>query len=305
MPNPASPTASRGSRTERETNIPGHEVACRIVAPIISILEERGVDVASMLAETGYTVEHVKDPGKRMSWDGFRTLMSNAGSVLPDDELVELGKTIVDSVPIRPFVLMARLLFSVQGLYRWGTERLMTQDHTCVRGRMYESGPRQLRLEFDLLPGYEPCREWYLVGKGNLIALPTTLGLKPAGVEMRETETGVRYTVQLPSGAGGLRRLVRRLIQPFTAHATARQLQHAYEDLSTRYWEMEKEAAARTQAEQALQQRYRELEMLNRAGQVLSSSLELDQVLIAVLEEVRHLFDVTASSIWLIDAATD
>jgi GAF domain-containing protein/nitrogen-specific signal transduction histidine kinase len=305
MPNPASPTASQRSRTERETNIPGHEVSCRVVIPLLSKLDEEGRDVTAMLAGTGYTVEHLKDSKKRMSWDGFRTLMSNIGSVLSDDELVELGKTIVDSVPIRPSVLMARLLFSVQDFYRWDTERLMTQNYTCVRGHVYESGAQQLRLEFDLLPGYEPCREWYLCGKGNLIALPTALGLRPATVEMTETETGVRYTVQLPSAGGGLRRLVRQLSRPFAARATARQLQHAYEDLSTRYWEMEKEAAARTQAEQALQQRYRELEMLNRAGQVLSSSLELDQVLIAVLEEVRHLFDVTASSIWLIDPETD
>jgi signal transduction histidine kinase len=61
----------------------------------------------------------------------------------------------------------------------------------------------------------------------------------------------------------------------------------------------------RKASEEALQQRNRELETLTRASQVLSSSLDLDQVLEAVLEEVRHLLGVTASSIWLIDPETD
>ncbi len=305
MPNPASAATPQDPRTEPGTNIPGHEVSCRAVAPLFPKLEERGFDAAWMVAGTGYTVEHVKDSTKRMSWDGFRTLMSNIGTILSDDELVELGGTTLDSVPIRPYILMARLLFSIQGFYRWGAERLMAQNYTCVRGRMDKTGPQQLGLEFSLLPGYEPSREWHLYGKGNLIALPTALGLRPATVEMTMTETGVRYTVQVPPGGGGLRRVLRLLTRPFAVRATARELQHAYENLSTRYWEMEREVTARGRAEQALQQRYRELEMLNRAGQALSSSLDLDHVLITVLEEVRHLFHVTASSIWLIDPATD
>jgi PAS domain S-box-containing protein len=59
------------------------------------------------------------------------------------------------------------------------------------------------------------------------------------------------------------------------------------------------------QAEEALQRRNRELELLNCAGQVFSSTLELDQVLTAILDEVRRLMDVVGSSIWLVDPETD
>jgi len=58
-------------------------------------------------------------------------------------------------------------------------------------------------------------------------------------------------------------------------------------------------------AEEALQQRNRELALLNRASQALGSTLDLDRVLVAVLEEVRRLLDVVASSVWLIDPETD
>ncbi len=58
-------------------------------------------------------------------------------------------------------------------------------------------------------------------------------------------------------------------------------------------------------AEEALRQRTRELALFNRAGHAVSSSLDLDQVLVTLLEEVRHLMDVTACSVWLIDPETD
>jgi signal transduction histidine kinase len=61
----------------------------------------------------------------------------------------------------------------------------------------------------------------------------------------------------------------------------------------------------RKASEEALHRRNRELETLTRASQALSSSLDLDQVLATVLEEVRHLLGVTASSIWLIDPQTE
>ncbi len=57
-------------------------------------------------------------------------------------------------------------------------------------------------------------------------------------------------------------------------------------------------------AEQTLQQRNRELAMLNRASQALASTLDLDQVLVSVLEEVRRLLGIVACSIWLTDPET-
>lgn len=68
--------------------------------------------------------------------------------------------------------------------------------------------------------------------------------------------------------------------------------------------EIKRELAERKQAEERLQQRNRELAMLNRASQALSATLDLDQVLSTVLEEVRHLMGVVACSVWLIDPAT-
>ncbi|MBI5567183.1 MAG: PAS domain S-box protein [Chloroflexi bacterium] len=65
-----------------------------------------------------------------------------------------------------------------------------------------------------------------------------------------------------------------------------------------------RDIAERQRAEDALKQRNRELAMLNRAAQALTSTLNLSEVLELVLDELRRLLDVSASSIWLIDPAT-
>ena len=49
----------------------------------------------------------------------------------------------------------------------------------------------------------------------------------------------------------------------------------------------------------------RNLALLNQASQALSSTLDLDKVLVTVLDEVRRLFGVVASSVWLTDLETD
>jgi signal transduction histidine kinase len=53
-----------------------------------------------------------------------------------------------------------------------------------------------------------------------------------------------------------------------------------------------------------LEQRNRQLELLHLAGQAIGSSLDLDQVLTAVLEAARRLLGVAAVSVWLVDAET-
>ena len=60
----------------------------------------------------------------------------------------------------------------------------------------------------------------------------------------------------------------------------------------------------RKRAEETLIRRNRELALLNRTSRAFSSTLDLDQVLTTVLEEVRRLLDVVACSVWLIEPET-
>jgi PAS domain S-box-containing protein len=64
------------------------------------------------------------------------------------------------------------------------------------------------------------------------------------------------------------------------------------------------ELTERERVERALEQRSRQLEKLNRASQMLTSTLDIDQVLTVLLEELRLLLNISACSIWLTDAET-
>jgi signal transduction histidine kinase len=68
---------------------------------------------------------------------------------------------------------------------------------------------------------------------------------------------------------------------------------------------MKQQSIDRKQVEETLSRRRHELDMLNRASQVLSATLDLDQVLAIILEDVRHQMQVVACSVWLVDPMTD
>jgi PAS domain S-box-containing protein len=65
------------------------------------------------------------------------------------------------------------------------------------------------------------------------------------------------------------------------------------------------DVTARHNAEEALKLRDSELSLHHKATQMFNSSLRLDQVFVAVLEEVRRLMGVMGCSIWLIEEGTE
>jgi PAS domain S-box-containing protein len=84
------------------------------------------------------------------------------------------------------------------------------------------------------------------------------------------------------------------------------QVVHAGETKEATYFDCTiQDITKRKWAEEALRWRNRELALLNQASQAFSSTLELDQVLAAVLEEVRRLLGVVACSVWLINPETE
>lgn len=60
----------------------------------------------------------------------------------------------------------------------------------------------------------------------------------------------------------------------------------------------------RKQGAESLARRNHELALLNAAAERLGSTLDLEQVLSSILDEVRQMLGVTASSVWLLDPST-
>jgi GAF domain-containing protein len=85
-------------------------------------------------------------------------------------------------------------------------------------------------------------------------------------------------------------------------HLAVRKLR---QELKEKELQLQRETVRRKQAEETLQQHIRQLALINRVSRAFSSTLELNQVLQIVLDEMRHLLDVTAASLWLYLPETD
>ncbi len=72
----------------------------------------------------------------------------------------------------------------------------------------------------------------------------------------------------------------------------------------THYIKAAEDVSERKELEEVLKRRTRELSLLNRAGRALGSSLDLDQVLMSVLDELNQLSNSVASSVWLVEPDT-
>ncbi len=90
-----------------------------------------------------------------------------------------------------------------------------------------------------------------------------------------------------------------RLFEIKGAKLTAAPRSQEYSVLSLRDITVER------RTEVMLKRRNLELALLNQAGRAFSASLDLDEVLATVLEEVRRLMGVVACSIWLVDQEKD
>ncbi len=144
------------------------------------------------------------------------------------------------------------------------------------------------------ITGYRPEEFGEIPGLFIQMAHPDDLGLitQHARVELGEEEIhNVEFRIIARSGE---ERWINHVCQPVRSNAGKYLGRRA----------SNRDITKRRQAENALRQRHRELALLNQAGQAFSSTLDLDQVFVTILEEVRRLMRVIACSIWLIDPET-
>ena len=195
--------------------------------------------------------------------------MTNASQIWSDEELVTIGCKFMQSAWMRPVAIIGRLLYSAADFYRWAARpgAASSRDFSCVEPSLREVGPNLLELQITIQPGYEPCREFFLITHGFLMAMPKTLGLDFAQVEMDVSGSNGRYIIQVPPG-GGLFAWVRKAYTwLFTARAAAQELQQAYEALQLQYNELEAQISERKRAEAILrksEEKYRTF--INSAG---------------------------------------
>ncbi len=218
------------------------EVSCKVLDLFFVRLAKMNLRPDLLVEGTGLSLAHLKNKHERIDWAVFARIMRNAGKVWTPDQLVELGADFFRTPYMRPFALIARLLFSATDFYRWLFAKgngVGNQTFSCVEPRLTELEPNVLQLELTVPPGYDPCPEFFLVSKGNFIGMPLVVGQKTAQVEMVFLPDGARYVVRVPKGGGALRQAGRWILSPLTIRSVAKELKEANEVLTTRHHELE------------------------------------------------------------------
>ncbi len=254
------------------------EVSCRVFEIFFRPLKAKGIPHQALVESTGIPLSTLRDPNRRIDWNDFVAVMKNVRSMFDDAELVEIGRMHLRSPMTRFASVVGRLLFSPLEFFRWvftPRKGVGNQLFTGVTPSCREISPTQLEIELLLDAGLEPCREFFVVTKGNITEMPRLLGYPEAKVDLVMTSRGARYHVVIPHGASALTRLRRLVMWPFTVRVAARELKEAHETLQQRYEQLEE--ARSTLARQA--QQLRTAHVVNDAVQ---GDLDLDRTVEAI-----------------------
>ncbi len=239
----------------------GREVSVRAVIALWEALRSRGLDPTALAVGTGHSEAQLLDRHGLVSWAVFHRLMSNLGTLVSDDVLVEMGREAVDSPFFRGFVLPGRYLFGAPDVYRWcfGPNGPAHKMITACEAKITNVAPGRVRFETWVKPGYEPSRENLLLLKGTLIGIGTAFGGRECTIDMQLTERGAVYDIRV-ARRNALLDVARQYAGPLRNWVLARTSAHA--ELNARNEELEREVNTRIRAEaeqRASEERYRQL----------------------------------------------
>jgi two-component system, cell cycle sensor histidine kinase and response regulator CckA len=222
-------------------------VDVRVLAPQFARLVAEGASPTVLAEGSGYTAEELMSPHGRISWEGFHRVMENTGRRWTDEELRAIGGTVPSAPFLRPFVVVARLLYTVSEVYQWmfGPHGPVGNMFAAEEVSVEPNGMDRLWIVVRMRPGYAPSRTNFIMAGGSLGAISEVLGYAQADVSMELLPDGARYDVRLPAMGGRLAWLRRAATWPFTARAAAEELRLAHEELYQRYLELEIEVEAR------------------------------------------------------------
>lgn len=274
------------------------EVTTRIASLLIDGAAPLGISPESLAEGTGLTVQELQRRGDSIPWDTFVRFMANAGEVLDDETLVDIGRAAVDHPVFRSLMGAVRILFTPLDFYRWvapgGRDLLIT----CLTNSLIEREDGVVEMVSQLDEGRAPCRELFVTARGVFERCTVPMGYGPASIDLVLEEHGARFIITLPEGRPLLPWLRRWLSMPWTLRSAGRDLRDANDLLSdrqrelvARLVELENERTARKRAELE-SQRYRDhLEALLRER---TSELELSRAALDTKQRLASLGTLAA-----------
>jgi len=230
------------------------EVSAKVFALFMAPLAAKGVPVEVMVQGTNVSLATLHNKHERIDWTDTCAIMANLRPYFTDAEYREMGRSYLQTPGLRFAFVVARLLFTPMGFYRFFNKPRQgagNQMFNCITPKHYDISEHACGVDLTLPEGFEICREFFIITGGNFIEMPRLLGYPAAEVTLTPIARGVHYDIVVPNRARFLTRIRRAVSWPFTVRAAARELQAAHETLGERYAELE---IAKTQLAQQARQ---------------------------------------------------
>ncbi len=218
------------------------EVSCKVFDVFWAPLSKKGVDLDTIVADTGVTLARLQSRKERLDWSEFSAVMRNMRHHFTDAEYIELGRAYLRAPGLRFAMVIARLAMSPMDFYRWFSkprEGVGNQMFSCIKPHHRELAPYDIELDLTLPEGFEVCWDFFLISQGNVIEMPRLLGYPAAEVTLTRLPNGGRYRIAVPQGTAIFRRIFHFLAKPFVRRDAAKELRAAHESLLDRYEELE------------------------------------------------------------------
>ncbi len=256
------------------------EVSCRVFDIKLRDLKRRKLSPELLIKGTSTSAHTLANPKARISWVEYVRIMRNVGKIWTDEEMMALGGAFYRNPLIRPVALVGLLLFEVRDFYKWiGTaEGGATQQwFTAIAPTFRDLGQGKIELVCATKPGFEPCREFFIISHGSFRDLPLLFGAGQAQVEMSVVDGVGTFTIAIPPTNKLLKTLRGAIRWPFAARHVAAELKDANASLQSRFEELQ-------QAQKLLDGQAKQLRIANTITGLIHAELELDKTLRRVIE---------------------
>lgn len=160
------------------------EVSCRATSILLEALTRSGLAVEPLVELLPVSVEHLRDPARRVDWDVFAMLCDGVEQACEGVTTLEaIGEGML-TVPSFGFLRQAgRMVVTPRQLYGIAG-RLMAPvlfPHITLTQTWLPSG--RLVLSSELPQGYRASHAFFRIAHANMTALPRLLGLPPSQLE--------------------------------------------------------------------------------------------------------------------------
>jgi len=176
-----------------------YSVSCAHLNWIFDLCQNRKFQLEKITRESAFSLEHLKDESRFISWQAFADIVSGVGNFFDEVDLRETGRKSWNFSPLQSHGSIGRIMFSANDQYlaTFGMAGFCVR-HFPLNTRVEQQSAGRLIVRISMKDGACACYPFYTILAGQMEGLTAALGLPYASVTLEPDDRGVCYTVEYP-----------------------------------------------------------------------------------------------------------